>query len=149
MKKSPWPIPAFLLVSLGLFLQGCQQPEEVETVSVKERIEMFLDDLNDDDDRNDIYKQLHPDIRNAWKDPTVWATTPFDYDTGEPFDLEDMDYGSTSADGVFVSADLLYNGEAISFKMEEDEMDVWYINKILVDSVEWIPDPAASLQSRP
>ena len=143
MKKNLWLVPALLLVSLGLFFTSCQQPEEEgpEPVSVKERIEKFLDDLNDDAGREDIYKQLHPDIRNPWKDSTTWETTPFNYDTGEPFDFEDMDYGDDAAEGTFITTDVTYNGDAIGFELKEDEEEVWYIDKVEVGGVQFIPEP--------
>ena len=45
---------------------GCPQ---LVTVSIEDRIDMFLTDLNTDSSRTDIDKNLHPDIQNPWKAP--------------------------------------------------------------------------------
>ena len=132
-----------LLVLLVFFFPACQPPEEEEKpepVTVEERVAKFLTALNEDDNRDSIYTHLHPDIRNAWKDPELWANTPFTFEDAA-FDLEGMEYGTNSADGTFRSQNVIYDEEPIHFHMDVEEEDVWYIERITLTDVEWIPSP--------
>ncbi len=136
MKKYTIYIASIALLVLTFFFFSCA---EEETVSVQERIEAFLSDLNSDTERDDIWSNLHDSIDNPWKLPAVWSSTPFASGEG-PFALNSPTYGSNSADATFGSSNG-YNGDAILFALQEDESDVWYITRITVDGTQWIPTP--------
>jgi len=125
-----------IAISLIFFYFGCQQ--EDEPVSIQERINMFLDDLNNDLEREDIWENLHPDIADPWKLPGTWgvpvATMPFAplYVTFSfPGGLTIV---GTNADGTLDSDPSTWDGEEIHIEFQEDETDVWYIKKIIVDT---------------
>ena len=122
----------------AFFFSSCT-PED-ETVSVEERIAKFLSDLNGDAERDDIGANLHDTIDDPWMLPATWSATPFEW-ADQPFDLLSMAYGSNTADGTFKSNDVLYDGEAIHFDLQEDGTDVWYITRVTVGGIQWIPTP--------
>ncbi len=138
MKKYTIYIASIALLVLTFFFFSCA---EEETVSVQERIEAFLSDLNSDTERDDIWSNLHDSIDNPWKLPATWENTPFAIADGSPtpFTLGSPTYGISSADATFGSSNDTYNGDAIHFALQEDESDVWYITVITVGGFQWIP----------
>ena len=136
MKKYTIYIASIALLVLTFFFFSCA---EEETVSVQERIEAFLSDLNSDTERDDIWSNLHDSIDNPWKLPVTWEDTPFAI-ADIPFTLGSPTYGSSSADATLGSSGI-YNGGAIHFALQEDESAVWYITVITVAGTQWIPTP--------
>ena len=139
MKKySIYLAPITLLIFILLFF-GCEQ-DEVSPVSVQERVASFLNDLNSDAERDDIWENLHDTIDDPWKLPATWSGTPFEFGDA-PFMLEGSTFGTNSADATFRSADPTYDNEPIHFDLQEDEADVWYITKVTIGSppTQWIP----------
>jgi len=110
---------------------GCPQ---LVSVSIEDRIDMFLTDLTTDSSRTGIYKNLHPDIQDPWKAPEAWEATDFQWDY-HPFDFLGMSYFSSSANGT-----MTYGGPLsadIDFVMKKDGDD-WYILSITVNGVQQV-----------
>ena len=108
----------------------------IETTSIEDRIAAFLNDLNNDADRNDIWENLHDDIDNAWKSSTPWETSAFAY-ANAPFALTAMSYGDNFAQGTINYGGVL--SDTIYFAMKEEEDDDWYIYRIDIGGVQVIP----------
>ncbi len=117
---------ALLAVSLFVFF-SCQMEEPV---SKEDRMDIFLEDLNEDLDRDEIYKNLHPDIRNAWKDPSSWSTTALRSDY-EPFSFGSLSYGDTTVAGTITSD--FHSGDPLEVQIKKDGDD-WFIKKVIINS---------------
>ncbi len=117
---------SLLLAALVVSLGSCA----LNKVSIEQRITDFLSDLNTDTGRTVIYKNLHPDIQAAWRDPNAWLTTSFDA-ANRPFAFPTMTYGSSSASGTVTYAPSF--SYPIAFTMKEDNPDEWFILSISVN----------------
>lgn len=100
----------------------------IETVSMTERAEMFMSDLQGEN-YTDLADHLVPDhnYRNQVDDPTYWSDI-FGEDPGS------LTYDNIRSDGATVLVDVgglgpEFNGTWV-FEMAEDEPQVWYINTL-------------------
>ena len=120
------------VVLLSMILIGCQVEEPI---SKEERMDQFEDDLNQDDDRNDIYKNLHPDIRDPWNHSELWDASPLSYSNRL------FSFGSLSYESDTVTGTISYSGAAnapLIVEMAKDGDD-WYITKVTINSAQIIP----------
>ncbi len=120
------------VVLLSMILIGCQVEEPI---SKEDRMDQFEDDLNQDVDRNDIYKNLHPDIRDPWNDSELWDVSPLGYSKA-PFSFGSLSYGSDTVTGT-ISNNVVTNWPLV-VEMAKDGDD-WYITKVTINSVQIIP----------
>jgi len=120
------------VVFLLMILIGCQVEEPI---SKEDRMDQFEDDLNQDVDRGDIYKNLHPDIRDPWNDPLAWDASSLSY-SNAPFSFGSLSYGSDTVTGT-----ISYTGAtnwSLVVEMAKDDDD-WYITKVTIDGSQIIP----------
>lgn len=97
-KKTILIVGIFIIVSLFFF--ACE--DVVESMSVQERVDNFLSDLNNDAERDDIYTNLTSDLQ-SWANPTAWNNMYFDY-VRIPFSISINNYGTSSASGTITSS---------------------------------------------
>ncbi len=120
------------IVLLSMIFIGCQVEEPI---SKEDRMDQFEDDLNQDVDRGDIYKNLHPDIRDPWKDPGLWDPSPLRY-LYAPFSFGSLSYGSDTVTGTITYT--VATNWPLVVEMAKDGDD-WYITKVTINSVQIIP----------
>ncbi len=109
-----------------LALAGCA----LDKTSIQDRISMFISDANAGN-YSVLYKHLHTDCtqREAAKSPLFWNTTAFG-PTETPVTLS-VSYGTTTTGTIHCQVAL---DKAITFVMEEEETDNWFIRSIAVDT---------------
>lgn len=117
MKKIAIALCALFTVTMALTLTGCPTP--TETVSVKERMEMFVKDVNAGEYLS-LKSHLHPDSNlYSQPNPLYWETY---FDTELPLNSPIIT-GSTSATALEPSG----VGTLYTFTLKEDDKDVFKI----------------------
>ena len=121
----------FLFTGCDNFLQ--EEDDEPEDVTIKERIQMLEDDLNDGD-YNNVYKNFHPEMisYNSYKDGSAINTGVLD-ESYASFSFSDPIVSNiTTINGTFNSE----NGPngTYSGTMKEDGTDNWKILSITIIS---------------
>ncbi len=109
-----------------------------EGVTIEERVDAFLNDLNSNVDRLEIYKNLHDDIDDPYKLAAAWGGY-FAW-ANEPFTFTITDYGSSPVNGFVHHGNYLTNVPLI-IELSEEETDNWKITKVTVDGTQRIPVP--------
>ena len=127
--KLLYTLALLCLITFLVFIQGC---EEEDGVTVEERVDSFLDDLNNDTDRDTIYLNLHSNIQATWADPTQWLGSVFRY-AYAPFDFESMTYGSNSATGTLSCSPTGPNGASMTISLSTEDGD-YYITPVTLNS---------------
>ncbi len=122
----------FIILIVLVMVSSCKEDDD-ESVSIEERISMFMDDINSLD-RSSVYKNIHPDADqyDACKPDTYWNTR---------FQTSAISYSlsSTSKSGGTYTATINstgawgYDGRTAVFAMLEDDEDVWKIKEITID----------------
>jgi hypothetical protein len=132
---------SIILVSLIFFACEDEEDEEDpliidEPASLQTRIQQFLYDLNNDTNRNAIYRNLHSSIESAYRSGSAWS--------GEPFRVENIEfsfnlsYASNTASGTM--SHNYDSNRSIEFEFLQDG-DNWKISKITESSIQVIPNP--------
>ena len=122
------------VVLLSMIFIGCQVEEPI---SKEDRMDQFEDDLNQDIDRGDIYKNLHPDIRDPWKDSGAWVPSSLSY-LNAPFSFGSLSYGSDTVTGTI--SYFAVTNDPLVVEMAKDGDD-WYITKVTIGGFQIIPAP--------
>jgi len=110
------------------FLVGCPQPEEDDSVSIPERINAFISNLNTGS-YDTLYTHLHPTTSqyNQKKDGDTWL--------GD-FPSSTYSIGTLEISGAIATTTIsggTYSSRPIRFTMLEDGRDVWMIDKLEID----------------
>ncbi|MCF7928546.1 MAG: hypothetical protein K9L68_06205 [Spirochaetales bacterium] len=115
-----------IIVPVVFVIFGCN----LNAVSIEERISMFRDAL-EAADASDMASHIHPDnsMKGALRTNNTWGPISID---------EDNTFGSISGSGstrtaTFDDGAENYEG-TFTFTMKEDEPDVWYIDRLYLDS---------------
>ncbi len=116
-----------VLVLIAFGMLSCELFEPEIGVEMKERVEKFEDALNKEN-RDDIYKQFHPDVedRDKIKDDEVFDTGPLTYDY-EPFEFKDIEVDEEKEEVTSEMHNDNGNVGTATFKMELDEEYDYYI----------------------
>lgn len=125
------------LITFFLLFQGC--PPVDEDVTIEERIDRFVDGLNDSD-RSDLYTHFHPDTEQYSQmkaSATFFETTPLAFDYA-PFDITLTSSPDNEADGQQTVNAVLYrnDGDLVDncvLVMEKDGAS-WYIRRFTLSS---------------
>lgn len=119
MKKRTWVLSSIAIMALITLITGC--PQKVESVSVSERMDSFISDLNANNLLN-LKGHTHPEAGqyNA-ANTAVWA---------ELYALEPLSIVSYSGNTARVVGTSVY----YIFYLEEDDPEVYKIRKIARES---------------
>ncbi len=118
---------AIVVFGSSLFF-ACPMPE-VESVSISERIDMFISDANNGNYSN-MYKHIHPDAAkyDQGKTANFWSS-----------DFQDSNHSLSTLNisGEIVTSTIsstTYGTDTdIRFTMKEDGKDIWKILKLEID----------------
>ena len=122
-------------VYLLVFLTGCA--EEDSGMSIDERIEEFVSELNDTT-RNSLKDHFHSDCAASSSSEAYWETK-FANDSGQTYSQGAItSTGSTTRDVKIIGG--LYDAtDTFSFTMKEEDEDDWYILDIDLNSSDFVP----------
>jgi hypothetical protein len=131
MKKSAVLILAISILTI-IVISGCGLFSALTAVTIEDRIAMFEDELNMAD-RSDLYTHFHPDMsmKQQWASTVVVEASVLSY-AYEPFVITINSKSETGGSQTQVNASLSKSvgTVTITFMMEEDETDVWFIREI-------------------
>jgi hypothetical protein len=124
MMRNKTTLALFLLaLAAAVFVTGCN----LNQVSISDRIDMFMDDVNSN--RGQMYTHLHEDVgdRNLAKKDTYWTPgTPFSATYGTSQSLTNQNKSGDTLTADIVNA----SGDSVTFEMKEQDPDEWYIRRI-------------------
>lgn len=135
-------VVAVLLIGVFSFT-SCELLEDVSTVSITERIELFEDDVNSGID-TDIAENFHPDMESKLQanwGPIFTLGGPLD-ESHRPMNFASPTITSTSvsgemlAEGIYIDDDDLSG--SYSMTMKEDGSDKWYIKAIELNGIDYL-----------
>ena len=115
-----------VLVGFSLVVSGCNLFGD--KVSKKERIDMFVADINAHN-WTSLYTHIHPDnsSRNNLKSATDWEPSPFAANVA-------LSYSNYQESGDTITVDITSSdsneGSTWTFTMKEDTPDLWYIDRL-------------------
>ncbi len=121
------------IVALSILLfAGCSNP-----VSINERIDSFIEDLNTD--RSHVYKNLDKDNTAQYAqaaDPIFWlASFPLPDITGGSYSIAGLNDSNTlNVTGMISGPSTFGPQKTIYFMMSQDSDDNWYIQQMDFDS---------------
>lgn len=125
-------IAAAGIIATLLMLSGCPFLEEEDTVSIAERVQFFVQDLNGN--YNQVYLNWHPDTttRQAAANPTTLQTR---FPSSEVYTVSGISANEALGTATAtIDSDVTFNNANASFRMKKDG-DNWFIDSLTVSGV--------------
>jgi hypothetical protein len=117
-----------IVVVASLFLTGCPT-EEDDSVSINERIDSFMDDVNAGR-FGSLQKHIHPDASQYQQSAAESTWTPGTFKSSVTYTLGQKTRVDSVVTAPLTSSDDLYDGITATFTMEEHGSDIWKIRRL-------------------